>query len=297
MAPIEVSFPSNNLKISAHLYVPDSYKEGEKLPAIVILHPGGGVKEQTAGIYAKELASQGFITLTFDRRTQGASEGTPRCIEDPYASSEDAKSAVTYLTLKDKVDSNRIGILGVCAGGGYSIFAASTDKRIKAVGTVSMVCIGALFTAVPEESLEALLVQSGEARTEYAKTGEVKYLPYLPAINQLTADSPVLMREGADYYLTPRGSHPRSVNKFALWSYDILSSYDSFAKIEMIASRPLLLVAGADADTLIHSQNAFGRAKEPKELYTIEGATHIDLYDVKVNKALPKLIEFYKKTL
>ncbi|KAF9369034.1 hypothetical protein BGX21_006190, partial [Mortierella sp. AD011] len=211
MTPIEVTFSSSNVKLSAHLYVPDTYKEGDRLPAIVVLHPGGGVKEQTAGLYAKELAGQGFITLAFDRRTQGAN----------------AKSAVTYLTLHEKVDANRIGALGICAGGGYAISAASTDARVKAVGTVSMVCVGSLFTAIPKDALDGLIVQSGEARTEYAKTGEVKYLPYLPSIDQLTDDSAVLMKEGVDYYLTPRGSHPRSVNKFALWSYDTIITYDS----------------------------------------------------------------------
>ncbi|KAG0000573.1 hypothetical protein BGZ80_010683 [Entomortierella chlamydospora] len=297
MTPIEITFPSNNIKLSGHLYVPNTYKKGDKLPAIVVLHPGGGVKEQTADLYAKELAGQGFITLAFDRRTQGASEGTPRHVEDPYCSVEDAKSAVTYLTLHEKVDTNRIGFLGICAGGGYAIAAASTDVRVKAIGAVSMVCVGALFTAIPKEALDGLIVQSGEARTEYAKTGEVKYLPYLPSIVQLTDDSPVLMKEGADYYLTPRGSHPRSVNKFALWSYDIITSYDSFARIDRISPRPLLLIAGTDADTIEHSRQAFSRASEPKELYTIEGATHIDLYDRKADKAAPKLTEFFKKHL
>ncbi|KAF9160307.1 hypothetical protein BGX21_002804 [Mortierella sp. AD011] len=297
MTPIEITFSSNNIKLSGHLYVPDTYKEGDKLPAVVILHPGGGVKEQTAGLYAKELAGQGFITLAFDRRTQGASEGTPRHVEDPYDSVEDAKSAVTYLTLHEKVDTNRIGILGICAGGGYAISAASTDTRVKAVGTVSMVCIGALFTAIPKDALDGLVAQAGEARTEYAKTGEVKYLPFLPCIDQLTEDSTPLMREGADYYLTSRGSHPRSPAKFALWSYDIITSYDSFTKIDRISPRPLLLVAGADADTIEHSRQAFSRAGEPKELYTIEGATHIELYDRKADKVAPKLTEFFKKHL
>ncbi|KAF9902928.1 hypothetical protein BX616_001757 [Lobosporangium transversale] len=297
MAPIEVTFPSANCKISALLYVPDSYKEGEKLPAIVILHPGGGVKEQTASLYAKELASQGFITLAFDRRGQGASEGAPKYLEDPYNAAEDTKSAVTYLSIHEKVDAKRIGMLGICAGGGYAIFSSSTDVRVKAVGTVSMVCIGALFTAIPKEALDGLLVQSGEARTEYAETGEAKYLPYALPLDQQTDESPVLMKEAADYYLTSRGSHPRSVNKFLLWSYDSITTYDSFAKIDRISPRPLLLIAGSNADTLVHSQNAFEKASEPKELYKIEGATHIDLYDRKANQALPKLVEFYKKHL
>ncbi|KAG0249000.1 hypothetical protein BG011_009677 [Mortierella polycephala] len=279
MAPIDVSFLSNNVKLAAHLYVPDSYKEGEKLPAIVVLHPGGGVKEQTAATYAEDLSNQGFITLAFDRRSQGSSEGTPKYVEDPFASIEDTKSAVTYLSTNGKVDLKRVGVLGICAGGGYAIAAASTDSRVKAIATVSMVDVGLLFArSIPKETLDALITQAGENRTEYAKGGEIKYLPYVPP--EIKEDSPVLMREAADYYLTSRGSHKRSANK-----------------IERIAPRPFLLVAGADADTIEHSRIAFAKASEPKELYTVEGATHIDLYDRKVNQVAPKLTEFFKKNL
>ncbi|KAF9149797.1 hypothetical protein BG015_008376 [Linnemannia schmuckeri] len=296
MTPIDVNFPSNNIKLAGHLYVPDSYKEGERLPGIVVLHPGGGVKEQTAGAYAADLSKQGFITLAFDRRTQGASDGTPRYVEDPYAAIEDAKCAVTYLTINDKVDPKQIGILGVCAGGGYAVATASTDYRVKAVAAVSMVDIGLLFAgSLPEETLASLVTQAGENRTEYAKGGEVKYLPYIPP--EVRKDSPVLMKEGYDYYLTSRGSHSRSVNKFALWSYDTLVAYDSFARIERIAPRPLLLIAGTDADTLEHSRIAIAKAGKPSELYTIAGATHVDLYDHKVNDCVPKLIDFFKRSL
>ncbi|GJJ68144.1 uncharacterized protein EMPS_00490 [Entomortierella parvispora] len=292
MAPIDVSFPSNHVKLAGHLYVPTSYRQGEKLPGVIVLHPGGGVKEQTAGAYAQELANQGFVALAFDRTSQGASEGTPRCVEDPFASLEDAKSAVTFLSANDKVDPKRVGILGICAGGGYSIAASSTDSRVKAIATVSMVDVGLLFAgSLPKE---VLLAQSGENRIEYSKGGEVKYLPYIPEIKE---DSIVLMREAADYYLTPRGGHKNSVNKFALWSYDTIAAYDSFSKIERLSPRPLLLVAGSAADTLDHSKMAFAKAGEPKELFTIGGATHIDLYDRKVGEVSVKLTDFFKKHL
>ncbi|KAF9541007.1 hypothetical protein EC957_003586 [Mortierella hygrophila] len=295
MAPIEVTFPSNNVNLSGHLYVPASYKEGERLPGIVVLHPGGGVKEQTAGTYAAELSKHGFITLAFDRRTQGASEGTPRCVEDPYAAVEDAKCAVTYLTTNDKVDPKRIGMLGVCAGGGYAISTASADARVKAIAAISMADIGLLFAgSLPEETLSSLVAQAGENRTEYAKGGEVKYLPFIPPN---VKDGPVLMKEAYDYYLTSRGSHTRSVNKFALWSYDSLVAFDAFARIERISPRPLLLIAGADADTLEHSRIAIAKAGKPSELFTIAGATHVDLYDRKVSDCAPKLTEFFEKRL
>lgn len=295
MTPIDVSFPSNHVKLAGHLYVPESYKQGERLPGIVVLHPGGGVKEQTAGAYAQKLANQGFVTLAFDRTSQGASEGTPRCVEDPFASLEDARSAVSFLATNKKVDPKRVGMLGICAGGGYAIAASSTDNRVKAVATVSMVDAGMLFTAsFPKETLNAFIVQAGENRTEYSNGGEVKYLPFIP---EITEDSPVLMKEAADYYLTPRAAHKNSVNKFALWSYDTLSAYDSFSKIERISPRPLLMIAGTNADTIEHTRIAYAKAGEPKEFHTIDGATHIDLYDRKVDEVSVMLTDFFKKQL
>ncbi|KAH7043558.1 dienelactone hydrolase [Linnemannia elongata] len=295
MAPLDVTFPSNNINLAGHLYVPASYKEGERLPGIVVLHPGGGVKEQTAGTYAAELCKHGFITLAFDRRTQGASEGTPRYVEDPYVAVEDAKSAVTFLAINDKVDPKRIGMLGICAGGGYAVAAASADVRVKVIATVSMVDIGLLFAgSLPEEALSTLVTQAGQNRTEYALGGKVRYLPYIPPE---VKESPVLMQEAHDYYLTPRGFHNRAVNKFAVWSYDTLVAFDAFARIERISPRPLLLIAGTDADTFEHSQMAIAKAGQPSELFTIAGATHVDLYDRKVNQCLPKLTEFFKTNL
>ncbi|KAF9144002.1 hypothetical protein BGX30_014091 [Mortierella sp. GBA39] len=281
MAPINVTFPSNNIKLAGHLYVPASYKEGESLPGIVVLHPGGGVKEQTSGTYATVLSKHSFIPLAFDRRTQRASEGTPRCVKDTYAAIEDAKSAVTYLAASDKVDPKRIGILGICAGGGYAVATASANARAKAVATVSMVDAGLLFAgSIPEETLTSLVAQAGENRTEYSKGVEVKYLP------------PVLVKETHDYYLASRGSHSRSINKFALWSYDTLVAFDALARIERISPRPLLVIAGTDTDTIEHSRIAIAKAGKPSEPFTITGATHVDLYD-----PVPKLTEFFKKSL
>src|SRR5215831_10338522 len=137
-----VTFKSNGLKVAGHLYVPDDYKEGEKRPAILVGHPCGGVKEQTAGLYAKKLSDKGFITLAFDASYQGESEGEPRYLEDPFSRAEDVKSAVTFLETQDEVDKQRIGALGICASGSYVPFAAETDRRIKAIGTVSAVDLG-----------------------------------------------------------------------------------------------------------------------------------------------------------
>ncbi|KAG0200857.1 hypothetical protein BGX28_006194 [Mortierella sp. GBA30] len=297
MSRSDVVFLSDNLKLAGHLYVPDSYKRGDKLPGIVIVHPFTGVKEQTAGVYADQLSKQGFVTLAFDRRYQGASEGTPRQLEDPFGMGEDVKSAVTFLSIQDQVDPSRIGALGICAGGGYVIFASSTDHRVKAVATVSAVDVGGFIRSVPKPTLDEILVEAGQARTNYAKTGEVKYLPVLPALEEINKDTPPLLAEGADYYLTSRGGHPASINRTVIWGYDRLVLYDSFTQIDRIAPRPLLLVAGSRADTLPYSQRAYQLAGEPRELYLVEGSTHIDLYDRHVPKVAPKLIEFFKQKL
>ncbi|KAG0226262.1 hypothetical protein BGW42_003798 [Actinomortierella wolfii] len=298
MYPTEVHFPTSfNIKLSGHLYVPDTYTPGQKLPGIVVVHPGGGVKEQTAGTYAKHLMEHGFIALAFDRATQGASEGTPRHVENPYQAAEDIKAAVSYLSAHNEVDPQRVGVLGICAGGGYSIHAASTDQRVKVVATISMADIARLCGAIPKDQFEAAQVAAGEARTQYARTGEVQYVPLLPPQGQIPDDAPPLMREGSEYYLTSRGSHPRSDPKMVAWSYEYFVDYDPFCKIERISPRPLLLVAGGNADTLVYSQMAYDKASEPKELYLIPEASHVELYDHKVNMVVPKVTEFFKKNL
>ncbi|KAF9900446.1 hypothetical protein EC991_007324 [Linnemannia zychae] len=297
MTRSNVSFPSETFKIAAHLYVPDSYQAGQKLPAIAVIHPFGGVKEQTAGTYAEHLSKQGFVTLAFDRRYQGESEGAPRQVEDPFGAAEDIKSAVTFLSIQEQVDPKRVGIVGICAGGGYVLYAASMDHRVKAVAAISGVDLGAFIRTLPKPTLDGILDDAGQARIQYAKSEEVKYLPIVPQLNEVTDKTPNLMAEGADYYLTSRGGHPNSINRTAVWSYDRLAIYDSFAQLDQISPRSLLLIAGSKADTLLYSEKAMRIAKEPKELYIIDGSTHVDLYDRHANKAFPKLVEFFKQKL
>jgi fermentation-respiration switch protein FrsA (DUF1100 family) len=299
-----VTFKSNGLKVAGHLYLLDDYKEGEKRPAIVVGHPCGGVKEQTAGLYAKKLSEKGFITLAFDASYQGESEGEPRYLEDPFARAEDVKSAVTFLETRDEVDEQRIGALGICASGGYVPFSAETDRRIKAVGTVSAVDMGDFVRSGLRNSvipnLEHLLEESNKARIEEAKGQPPRLEHIVPNTpEEVPKDAPSSIREATDYYRTPRAQHPNSQNWILVRSIDRIAEYSSYDHVDMISPHPLLMIAGTKADTRYFSEMAIEKAKEPKELFLIEGATHISLYDKKeyVDPAVEKLNSFFNQYL
>ncbi|KAJ5771920.1 hypothetical protein N7520_002449 [Penicillium odoratum] len=300
-----VEFKSKGITIVGNLYLPASNAPNRKRAAIAIGHPMGGVKEQTAGLHAKILAENGFIALTFDAAYQGESGGEPRGLEDPFQRAEDVRSAVTFLSIFPEVDPNRIGALGICASGGYVPFAAQTDVRIKAVATISAADVGDLFregmkgTAMQfnRESLKNTLQECGQARIVEAKGESVPMRPLLPDSPEGVPDSvPTLFKEGSHYYRTPRAQHPRSINRLPVRSMDLIVNYSSFAFMDLISPRPLLMIAGTDADTLYFSEEAVARAKEPKELYKVKGKTHIQLYD-DVDEHKEKLVDFFVKTL
>lgn len=292
-----VTFNSKGITIAANLFVPPSHRG--RSPAVVVSHPFGGVKEQTAGLYAKLLSEAGFVTLAFDAAYQGESGGEPRYLEDPGQRVEDIKSAVSFLTTRQEVDQERIGALGICASGGYVPFAASTDQRIKAVATISAADMGRLFREglggmLKREDLMSALGTAAAARTLEAR-GEKPHLEHVvPNTPAEVADGiPALYREGTDYYRTPRAQHPNSANWYVSRSIDTVATYSSYAFVDWISPRPLLMIAGSKADTLYFSQDATAAAKEPKELYIVDGKTHIDLYDDTAG-VLPKLIDFMR---
>ncbi|MEU1201547.1 alpha/beta hydrolase [Streptomyces sp. NPDC005813] len=297
-----VTFISTGLKLAATLFTPDEHT-GAPLPAVVVSHPAGGVKEQTASIYAERLAREGFAALVFDAAYQGDSEGTPRGLENPFQRAEDVRAAVTYLTTRDDIDPARIGALGICASGGYVPFAAQTDHRIKAIGTVSAADTGDLFrrglgrTQGPEV-LQAMLDQAGALRTAEAN-GEAPTMQNWVPESQEGLEEGSLWREGSEYYYTQRGHHCRSNTGWVLRSIDQLAQYDSYAMIQLIAPRPLLMVIGSKADTAYFSREAVAEAGDNAELFVVDGATHVDLYDkdAYVTPATTRLSDFYSKNL
>lgn len=298
-----VTFDSKGITIAANLFTPAATTAGQhRHPAIVISHPFGGVKEQTAGLYAKLLCEAGFVALAFDAAYQGESGGEPRYLEDPNQRVEDIKSAVSFLTTRAEVDPERIGALGICASGGYVPCAASTDQRIKAVATVSGADMGRLFReglggTLKREDFMAALAAAAKARTLEAQ-GEKPHLEHVVpnSPSEVPDDIPTLYREGTDYYRTSRAAHPNSANWYVSRSIDLIATYSSYAYVDWISPRPLLMIAGSKADTLYFSKEAIEAAKEPKELVIIDGKTHIDLYD-DTAEVLPKLVEFMKKHL
>ncbi|MFD5463703.1 alpha/beta hydrolase [Kitasatospora sp. NPDC127059] len=279
----EVTFPSAGLTLAGHLYTPDAGPAGPR-PAIVVGHPGTGVKEQAAGLYARRLAARGFTALAFDAAFQGESEGLPRGLEDPAHRVEDLKAAVSFLTTRPEVDPERIGALGICASGGYALAAAPTDRRIKAVATVSAVDIARQFRhgadgGQPPAVLEELLAAAAAARTEEARSGVAATFPVFPASEEEARLGGPHVHAGWEYYRTSRGEHPRSAKEFTWSSVDRIAGFDAFAALRLLAPRPLLMVVGREAVTGWMSVAALREASGPARLHWIDGATHTDLYD------------------
>ena len=294
--------------IAADIHFPPHFDKTKKYPAIISAHPIGSCKEQTSGnVYGAALAKEGFVVIAFDASFQGASGGEPRFIEDPTLRVEDFRHVTDYLVTLPYVDEERIGVLGICGGGGYSINAAMTERRIKAVGTVTGANYGRLmrgnFTALnPIAALEAMARQ----RTAEARGAELH-------VDNLLANSVEEARaagitdrdplEATDYYRTPRGQKPNGLNRSLLSHQAAAVGWDAFHLAEVLLTQPLCIVVGDKV-------GAFGAyrdgceiieraASKQKELVVLEGWSHYDLYDKEepVRLALAKLVPFYKENL
>jgi fermentation-respiration switch protein FrsA (DUF1100 family) len=228
-----VSFANRAVDISAHLHLPDKLREDRKYPALVGIHPAGGVKEQTVGLYARRLAAHGFVVVVYDSSYQGASGGEPRLLEDPAARVEDARCAADFLTTLPYVDVDRMGVFGICAGGGYALAVAQTERRFKAVAGVSASPMGEAARSVfarpiPAGELIQTLEAAARQRTAEARGGEPVYAPFVPErLEDINENTPTFLREAYDHYRTPRGQHPNSKGRFLLTSLDKMLAFST----------------------------------------------------------------------
>jgi len=301
----KISFKNSNnptITMSAVINFPEGFDESKSYPAIVVSHPGGGVKEQTAGTYAAKLAKLGFVTIAYDASYQGESGGEPRQLENPYIRTEDVSAVIDHLTTLPYVDNNRIGAMGICAGAGYTANAAIQDRRIKAIGTVSAVNIGSMFRNGWEntvKSIDALpYVEAGSnARTEDAKGGSVT-MPLAP-VNEADAPNEEL-RQAWEYYHTARAQCPTSPGVATLRSLNQIITYDAYHMADVYLTQPIQIVAGSLAGSKWMSDDLFDRAASTdKAVHIVEGANHMELYDGEkyVDEAVSVLAPFFAAKL
>ena len=303
----KVSFHNQyGMMIVGNLFMPKSAKPGQRLPAIIVGHPMGAVKEQSSNLYAQKLAEQGFVTLAIDQSFWGESEGEPKNLVAPDIYAEAFNASVDFLRTQGFVDRERIGVIGICGSGGFVISAAKVDPRIKAIATVSMYDMGAvtrngLNHSLTVEQREALIVKSAEQRDiEYA-TGKGTFLNYLP--KEVGADTDPVTREFWEYYRTPRGiaitggrTLEQTQNRMLTSEIKFMNFYP-FNDIETISPRPMLFIAGDRAHSKEFSEEAYRLAGQPKELYWVRNAGHVDLYDRTDLIPFEKLTSFFKKNL
>lgn len=299
-----VTYKLNGIDISANVYTPAGYDPQKKYPAVVIAHPNGGVKEQTAGLYAQRLAEEGYITITADAAYQGASGGMPRNVDKPANRIEDIHGMADFITQFAGVDGERLGLLGICGGGGYSLKAAQTDKRFKAVATLSMFNSGRVrrngFMDSQLSTIQERLKQASAARAQEAAGGPILYAGDVKLTDDQIAKLHFdLYRQGFEYYGKTH-FHPNSNSRYTLSSLLDLMNFDAATHMDLI-NQPLLMMAGSKADSLYMTKSAFPEAVNSvhKEMFLIEGATHIETYwkPEYVNQALGKLKSFYKEFL
>ncbi|MET9501986.1 alpha/beta hydrolase [Streptomyces sp. NPDC006622] len=299
-----VTFPTDDQRmLTGNLHLPEDFDPAGSYPAIVVAHPAGGVKEQTAGLYAGRLAEQGFIALPADASYQGESGGAPHFLEDPYARVEDVRAAVDYLQSLDYVDAERIGALGICAGGGYTVNATMTDHRIKALATVSAFNMGTGFRRDwyglnPDSAAAAVLDEAAKQRTAEAQGADPATAPYVPA--EIDENTNRDMREAHEYYLTSRAQHPNTKNQFLFTrSFSKIAAFDAFHLVEDLLTQPILIVAGSEAGSLWHSTELYSRARSPKKLVVVDGGTHMDFYDIPqyVDRAVAEATPFFNENL
>ena len=299
-----VTYKLGGLDIVANVYTPAGYSAAKSYPAIVVAHPNGGVKEQVAGLYAQRLVGEGYIAITADAAYQGGSGGQPRSVDKPQNRIEDIHGMADYVTRYPGVDVARIGLLGLCGGGGYALAAAKVDKRFRSIATLSMFNSGRVrrngFADSQLNTIQDRLRQVSQARAQEVAGGEILYSGDANLTDEQIAKLPFEMyRQGYAYYWKTH-AHPNSTFRYTTSSLLDLMRWDATDQIEL-NDQPLLMIAGSKADSLYMTKEAFPKATgtTDKELFEIEGATHIETYWVPkyVDAAMGKLAPFFARTL
>lgn len=296
-----VSFKNQyGMNVAGNLFVPKDIDRNTTHPAIVVGHPMGAVKEQSANLYATKMAERGFVTISLDLSFWGASDGEPRNAVSPDIYAEDFSAAVDYLRTQSFVDSERIGALGICGSGSFVISAAKIDPRIKSVATVSMYDMGAanrdgLRNGVSLEQRRQVLQQAADQRDVEFKGGATAYIGGTP--EELTDQSSAVDREFYDFYRTSRGNSPNTTTHPTMTSNVKFMNFYPFNDIETISPRPMLFIAGQNAHSREFSEDAYALAAEPKELVIIPAAGHVDLYDRVDLIPFDKLTGFFQNSL
>lgn len=298
----KVSFKNRyGITLSGDLYLPKERGSG-RLAALVVGGPFGAVKEQSSGLYAQTMAERGFATLAFDGSYTGESGGEPRNIASPDVNTEDFSAAVDFIGLQSFVDRERIGMIGICGWGGMALNAAAVDKRVKAVVASTMYDMTRVMSkgyndSVTLEQRTKALDQMSRQRWTDAEKGS---LAYQPPYNELQGGEAQFLVDYHDYYMTPRGYHPRAVNSGNSWSQTTPLSFMNMPILTYIAEispRPILLVHGEKAHSRYFSETAFAAAAEPKELMIIPGASHTDLYDRMDKIPFDRMSDFFGQHL
>lgn len=298
------TYKLNGIDIAANVYTPANYDPSKKYATITVAHPNGGVKEQTAGLYAQRLAEAGYITIAADASYQGASGGEPRHTDKPVYRTEDIHGMADFISQYPGVDTNRIGSFGICGGGGYTLKATQSDKRFKAVATLSMFNSGEVrrngFMNSGLNTIQERLKQASDARAKEAAGGKIIYSGVASITDEeIQKTSTDLYREGYIYYYRTN-SHPNSTFLYKTSNLLDLMTWNAADNMDLI-NQPLLMIAGSKADTKYMTNEAFPKAvnAKEKELFIIDGATHIQSYwrPEYVENAVKKLTEFFGKNL
>jgi len=294
------------MAVAGNLFVPKNLDRSKENPAILVGHPMGAVKEQSANLYATKMAEQGFVALSLDLPFWGESDGQPRNAVAPDIYAEAFSAAVDFLGTQAMVDRERIGAIGVCGSGSFVISAAKIDPRMKAIATVSMYDMGAanrdaLNHSQTVEQRKQIIAAAAEQRYVEFTGGAIQYTG--GTVHELSVDTHPIQREFYDFYRTPRGEVTPKGGSAKTTTHPTLTSnvkfmnFYPFNDIETISPRPMLFITGDQAHSKEFSEDAFKRAAEPKELHIVPGAGHVDLYD-RVN-LIPwgKLTAFFGKHL